>query len=110
MRSEASPTRTGTGQDLRNHEVDRNSIRTDPRPGMLPEREPPGPQQFRQERRVAQIWRRNAEIGVGRVLGSSEVGIAGVEIDCLRTDEHHGVELFGERFGSIEQRAAGANV
>ena len=81
MRSEASPTGTGTGQDLWNHEVDRDSIRTDPRPGMLPEREPPGPQQFRQERRVAQIWRRNAEIGVGRVLGSSEVGIASVEID-----------------------------
>ena len=77
---------------------------------MLSEQEPTRLQQVGQERRVAQICRPHAEVGVGRVLGGGEVGIAGMEIDSLSADKDDGVELFGQRMGGVEQRSAGANV
>lgn len=52
----------------------------------------------------------NDEVGISGVLGDGEVGVAGVEIDRLRTDEHESVSVVAERLDGIERFCAGSDV
>ena len=52
---------------------------------------------------VGQLTGRNTEIGIRRVLGSSNVGIASVDVDRLRSDQHHRVQMRRQCIKSVEQ-------
>lgn len=62
-----------------------------------------GGQQVAEEWAVGQLTGRNAEIGIRRVLGSSNVGIASVDVDRLRSDQHHRVQMRRQCIKSVEQ-------
>jgi hypothetical protein len=62
-----------------------------------------GGQQVAEEWAVGQLTGRNAEIGIRRVLGSSNVGIASVDVDRLRSDQHHRVQMRRQCIKSVAQ-------
>ena len=62
-----------------------------------------GGQQVAEEWAVGQLTGSDAQIGIRRVLGSSNVGIASVDVDRLRSDQHHRVQMRRQCIKSVEQ-------
>ena len=55
---------------------------------------------------VGEVCWHDGEVSVSRVFGNREIGVAGVEIDRLSTNEHQRVAVFDERIDGVEQRPA----
>ncbi len=79
-------------------------------PGVLARRESVASEQVAEQRSVGQLGRGDGEVSVGRVLGDSEIGVAGVLVDRLGADEYDGIEVRLQGFDRIKQRGAGPDV
>jgi hypothetical protein len=84
---------SGSGQCLWNEKVDVHLFKAGPSSGLVTRLEARRPERVLQQRRITEILRGDREVSVCRVLRESKIGVTGVDVDRLSTDEDESVQM-----------------